>query len=89
MVKQVTNEPSRMVNSQFKIGQANWDDPDHLGVSQLSMNRLFRTVALETSGPPEPLPVSNRPIDILSLEFDDPLMAGRTIDGDTFLNRRL
>jgi CubicO group peptidase (beta-lactamase class C family) len=89
MVKQVTNEPSRVVNSQFEIGQASWDDPDHLGVSQLSMSRMFRTVALETSGPPEPLPVSNQAIDILALEFDDPLMAGRTIDGDTFLNRRL
>ena len=89
MVKQVTNEPSRVVNSEFRIGQTNWDDPDHLGASQISMNRLFRTVALETSRPPEPLPVSTQPIDVLSLEFDDPLVAGRTIDGNTFLNRRL
>ena len=53
------------------------------------MSQLFRTVALESSEPPEPLPVSTQPIDILGREFDDPLMSGRRISGDDFLNRRV
>jgi CubicO group peptidase (beta-lactamase class C family) len=89
MVKLITQTPPGIVNSKFSICQANWDNPDHLAVSQLSMHKLFKTVAIENSEPVQALPFNSKKLDISGMVMDDPLMQGRKISSDIFLNRRL
>ncbi len=89
MVQIITDQPSYVINDTFAIGQNNWDDPDHLAVGQLSMASLFRTVAIEPGSEVMALPTSKLQLNINTLQFNDPLMPTRTINGDTLLNRRL
>ncbi len=88
MVQIITQDPSFVVNEPLDIGQKNWDEPDHLAVSQLSMVNLFRTVAIEPGEHVMPLPMGHA-LDVSALTFPDPLMPTRTLNGDTLLNRRL
>ena len=89
MVKQVAEKPSFKISDQFSIGQDNWDDADFLAVSQISMSSLFKTIAIENTDCVQPLAVSDKPLDVLALKFDDPLITGRSISGEVLLNRRL
>jgi hypothetical protein len=61
LVKLVTENPSAEINAQFSIGQDSWDDPDFLDVSQISMSRLFKTIAIENTATVQPLPVTDEP----------------------------
>ncbi len=88
MVQIINQDPSFVVNEQLDIGQKNWDEPDHLAVSQLSMVNLFRTVAIEPAERVMPL-TKGKALNINALTFPDPLMPTRTLNGDTLLNRRL
>jgi CubicO group peptidase (beta-lactamase class C family) len=89
MVRTVTESPFSTLLPEFDIGQQNWDAPHHLAIGQLQMHHLFKTVALEPSTAPAPLPVSSKPLDLYSMAFADPLRAGLMLDGEQFLNRRL
>jgi CubicO group peptidase (beta-lactamase class C family) len=88
LIKKITEHPSYSINTEFNIGQDNWDDPDYLAISQGSMENLFKTVSIE-SGPAISLKFSEQPLDINTLTFTDPIKPERQIDAATFLNRRL
>lgn len=88
-MKIITRKPVYTINTELDIGQHNWDSPDHLAIGQLSMEKLFRTVALEPDSPPSPLLQSEASLNIEAMIFDDPLMPGRTISGEQLLNRRI
>lgn len=47
MVKQIIDMAAGVIADLLQIGQSNRDQPDHLALSQLSMQRLFHTVAIE------------------------------------------
>lgn len=88
-MKIITREPDYIISSELNIGQHNWDSPDHLAIGQLSMEKLFKTVALEPNTPASPLVQSEKLLDIDTMTFDDPLMKGRSISGEQLLNRRI
>lgn len=88
MVKVITDTPTYTINSKFNIVQENWDDPDHLAVSQLAMDSLFKTLAIEP-GETMNFLVNSTSFDLNDLTFSDPLSPERHINAETFLNRRL
>ena len=88
IVKTITKTPSYDINSEFSIGQQNWDNPEHLAIGQISMEKVFPTLAIE-SGKTIDLAYANHQLDIQDLIFKDVLNPKRNIDGDTLLNRRL
>ena len=88
-MKIITTDPQGTIDDALGINQSNWDSPIHLGLGQISMDRLFRTVALEPSGAPLPLQFSESELNIEAIRFADPLMQGRQIDGEQLLNRRI
>ena len=88
-MKIITDHPTHIIDESLGVSQANWDSPAHLGLGQISMDRLFRTVALEPSGAPLPLPYAESALNIKEMLFADPLMQGRQIDGEQLLNRRV
>jgi len=85
----VCDKPSYVVNKELGIGQSNWDAPAHLGLGQLSMHQLFKTVALQPCTSPGKLCYATQALAIEEMTFDDPLMPGRTISGEQLLNRRI
>ncbi|WOH36740.1 serine hydrolase [Thalassotalea fonticola] len=87
-MKIITSKPSYVIEQALNIGQHNWDSPDHLGIGQLSMDKLFKTVAIECNETLV-LPQSNKPLNVEQLQFNDPLMQGRMITGEQLLNRRI
>ncbi len=88
-MKQVVSEPSYIIDKSLAIGQDNWDLPAHLGLGQLSMEKLFKTVEIETKPPITVLKQGNYQLDVESMQFDDPLMTNRKISGEQLLNRRI
>ena len=88
-MKLITDKPSYIIDPELDIGQSNWDAPNNLALGQIAMENLFRTVALEPNSAAIPFKVANRPLDIETMTFDDPLMQGRTISGEQLLNRRI
>ena len=76
-----------VIDAALGIDRSNWDQPQHLSVSQLRMDRMMPVVYLEPAAI-WPLPRSPHTLDVAALPFDDPL-TGQTITGDTFLDRRL
>jgi CubicO group peptidase (beta-lactamase class C family) len=89
MVKIVTDSPSYLISEPHAIGQSNWDSPEHLAISQLAMEKLFKTLAIQTESPILALPLASKDLNVDGLSFDDPLRAGRQLNGGDFLNRRL
>ena len=89
MVKIVTDSPSYLISEPHAIGQSNWDSPEHLAISQLAMENLFKTLAIQTAPPILALPLANKGLNVDGLSFDDPLRPGRQLNGGDFLNRRL
>jgi len=89
MVKVVTKTPSPLIDEALNIGQQNWDAPDHLALGQLSMQRLFPTLAIEAPAQSMPLPSTEISLNVDALIFPDPLRAGHTINGEQLLNRRV
>lgn len=87
-MKIITSKPSYVIEQALNIGQHNWDAPDHLGIGQLSMDKLFKTVAIE-GNETLALPQGNKPLNVEQLPFNDPLMQGRMITGEQLLNRRI
>ena len=87
-MKVITQQPSYVINGEFDIGQSNWDYPEHLATGQISMQNLFKTVALEPAKT-TPLKYAKQQLDVNSIVADDPLMPGRKISGEQLLNRRI
>lgn len=87
-MKVITEQPSYVINGELEIGQSNWDQPEHLATGQISMQQLFKTVALEPSKT-SALPYADQQLDVNALITDDPLMPGRKISGEQLLNRRI
>ncbi|WP_339673434.1 serine hydrolase [Dasania marina] len=87
-MKIITEYPTYTVSESLGINQSNWDHPEHLGLGQLHMEQLFKTVALEP-GKAQALNRSAQTLDIDGLQLNDPLMPERKISGEQFLNRRL
>ena len=46
-MKIITATPSYIIDDVLNIGQDNWDASEHLALGQISMEKLFKTVALE------------------------------------------
>ena len=88
MVKLVTETPLTVINENFDIGLENWDDAQFLSYSQLNMDKLFRTVALEPGEKTIALPYSKNQLDVDSLVMTDPLTE-RLISGQQLLNARV
>jgi len=88
-MKIITNQPSYIISEELSIGQHNWDLPQHLALGQLSMEKLFKTVAIESNSPVSPLLLGEKLLDIEQLQFNDPLMLDRKISGEQLLNRRI
>lgn len=88
-MKTVTATPCFHINQQFNIGQHNWDKPENLALGQLSMDKLFRTVALEPNSKMTPLVYDQSNFNIDEMVFDDPLMPNRLLFGEQLLNRRV
>ncbi len=88
-MKVVVETPSFVIDKELGIGQDNWDFAEHLAVGQLSMEKLFRTVALEAANTTSPLVKSDNSLNIDDMIFDDPLMRRRSITGEQLLNRRI
>jgi CubicO group peptidase (beta-lactamase class C family) len=76
-----------VIDAKVGVDRSNWDHPPHLALSQLHMDRMMPVVHLEP-GEAIPLPRSTRAIGVEELDYDDPL-TGASIDGATFLERRL
>ena len=89
MVRILTDTVTGSIDSTLGIEHANWDQPGHLAVAQLQMQRLFPTVALEAVPPASELIAAQHSLDVEKLTFPDPLHADRTLTGEQFLNRRL
>jgi CubicO group peptidase (beta-lactamase class C family) len=87
-MRQITEQPSYIIHEQLGIEQSNWDQAEHLATGQLSMHKLFKTVALETDGTTA-LQYAQAQLDVNSLIVDDPLMPGRKMSGEQLLNRRV
>lgn len=85
----VTASPGYVVNDSLNIGQHNWDSAAHLATGQLSMHKLFKTVALQPNTEASKLPRSMQVLDVEHMQFNDPLMPGRTLSGEQLLNRRV
>jgi len=85
----VIDSPEYVISDELGIDQTNWDAPAHLAAGQLSMHRLFKTVALQPGTQTSPLSYSRQPLAIETMQFDDPLMPGRQISGEQLLNRRI
>jgi CubicO group peptidase (beta-lactamase class C family) len=85
----VTEQPGYVINESLNIDQSNWDAPAHLATGQLSMHNLFKTIALEPGEVAIDLPRSAQPLNVEQMLFDDPLMAGRKLNGEQLLNRRI
>ena len=88
-MKIITEQPSYIISDDLSIGQQNWDLPQHLAIGQLSMEKLFKTVAIEGKGIEYSLPTSTHQMNIDQMQFDDPLMLGRKLSGEQLLNRRI
>jgi len=88
-MKIITEQPSYVISETLSIGQHNWDLPAHLAIGQLSMDKLFKTVAIEGKGAFSPLSHGAVHIHVEHQQFDDPLMLGRKISGEQLLNRRV
>lgn len=88
-MKVITENPNYSVNDSFNIGQKNWDQADHLAIGQLSMDRLFKTVSVDTHREASPLNNSESPLHVEQLTFEDPLMPTRKLTGEQLLNRRV
>ncbi|MCJ8318239.1 MAG: beta-lactamase family protein [Colwellia sp.] len=88
-MKIITEQPNYIISDELYIGQHNWDFPEHLAIGQLSMEKLFRTVAIEGNGEISPLSSSSNKIALEQQQFEDPLMLGRKITGEQLLNRRI
>lgn len=88
MVKKISNPIPSEINTEFSIGQNNWDQPEHLAIGQISMEKIFPTLAIESNKTIE-LNYADNQLDVQALTFKDPLNPSRDIDGDSFLNRRL
>lgn len=88
-MKSVTQTPPYIIDQARGIDQSNWDKPECLAISQLSMHKLFKTVAIEPLAPTFELPVANNILGIDTLVFPDPLIQGRKISGEQLLNRRI
>jgi len=88
-MKIITKQPSYVISEELSIGQHNWDLPAHLAIGQLSMDKLFRTIAIEGKKEISSLPSSQNKLAIEQQQFDDPLMQGRKITGEQLLNRRI
>ena len=76
-----------VIDAALGIDRANWDQPQHLSLSQIHMDRMMPVVHLEPAAV-LPLPRSGGTLDVEALTFVDPLTS-RAIDADVFLNRRL
>ena len=88
MANIITEHPSYVINAEFNITQKNWDDPDHLAVSQINMASLFKTVSVDHDETVD-FEINTQDFDINTLFFTDPLQPSRTLNAETFLNRRL
>jgi CubicO group peptidase (beta-lactamase class C family) len=88
-MKIVTASPSYIIDKELNIGQDNWDAPEHLALGQISMEKLFKTVALEPNRKALELPLAEKSLELESMSFADPLMKGRTISAEQLLNRRI
>lgn len=88
-MKVITEQPSYIISEELSIGQDNWDLPAHLGIGQLSMEKLFKTVAIESKGAELKFAISSKALDVEQIQFNDPLMSGRKITGEQLLNRRI
>jgi CubicO group peptidase (beta-lactamase class C family) len=88
-MKVITASPSYIIDRELNIGQDNWDASEHLALGQISMDKLFRTVALEPNSKALELPLAEKPLELESMSFDDPLMKGRIISAEQLLNRRI
>lgn len=86
MSSSITDESIRRAEA---VGFSNgtWDRPPHLELGQITTARRMPTVELLPGPTPIPIPVGP-PLDIDSLEFDDPL-TGRPMSSSSFLDRRL
>ncbi|WNC68839.1 serine hydrolase [Thalassotalea nanhaiensis] len=87
-MKTITSKPSYIIDKPLNIGQHNWDQPEHLAIGQLSMEKLFKTVEIECSTTIE-LPSSKQRLHVEQMQFSDPLMQDRMISGEQLLNRRI
>jgi len=85
----VTESPSYVIDAELHIGQNNWDSGEYLAIGQISMEKLFRTVALAPSDSALKFSSSNNQLDIDGMTFSDPLMVGRKVSGEQLLNRRI
>ncbi|MFT5450881.1 MAG: CubicO group peptidase (beta-lactamase class C family) [Enterobacterales bacterium] len=88
-MKIITTTPSYIIDKELNIGQHNWDDSEYLALGQISMEKLFKTIALEPSTKPLALPLAEKPLALDGMSFDDPLMKGRLISAEQLLNRRI
>lgn len=88
MSRTIIETPTYLINETFQIGQHNYEQPDFLVAGHLNMDTLFRTVEISPSDQVMPLN-NNHSLDVNTLQFNDPLLTGRMINGDTLLNRRL
>lgn len=88
-MRDITKSPDTVISPEFGITQGNWDDPAHLALGQLSMHKVFKTVALEPGETACPLSYAALALDIDGLSFTDPLRPGQTISGEQLLNRRI
>lgn len=88
MVRVVTaGSVDGIIDFRLGIDRSNWDQPPHLALSQLHMDRMMPVVYLEP-GTAIPLPRATRSLDVDALSFDDPL-TGAPMSAATFLDRRL
>lgn len=89
MVQIITSKPSYLINEDLGIGQENWDEPEHLACGQTAMHRLFKTLEVENTTQTQFFPKAKLAFDLENELYSDPLMRGRQISGEQFLNRRL
>jgi len=88
-MRTITDKPTYIISDELAINQENWDAPHHLALGQLSMEKLFKTVAIESKASRSELIFSNSPLNVEQLLFEDPLMASRQLSGEQLLNRRI
>jgi len=89
MVHVITDKPSLIVSETLGIGQGNWDEPEHLALGQTQMHKLFKTLAIEPTGSVQVLPQAMQTFDLEAQVYSDPLMPGRSLNGEQLLNRRV
>jgi CubicO group peptidase (beta-lactamase class C family) len=88
MVNIVTETPSAIINESFAISLENWDSPQFLAYSQIHMDKLWRTVALEPGAETLPLPYAEKSLNVDAIVMQDPLTQ-RPMSGDQLLNCRV